>query len=34
MTRLILIALLFFYSCQKDIELDPEPDDCAGVSGK
>ncbi len=33
MTRLILIVLLFFYSCQKDIELDPEPDDCAGVSG-
>ena len=33
MTRLILIILLFFYSCQKDIELNLGPDDCSGVSG-
>ena len=33
MTRLILIILLFFYSCQKDTESNPEPDDCAGVLG-
>ena len=33
MRRLILIILLFFYSCQKDIELNLGPDDCSGVSG-
>ena len=33
MTRLFLILLLFFYSCQKDTESNPEPEDCAGISG-
>ena len=33
MTRLFLIFFLFFYSCQKDTDSNPEPDDCAGISG-
>ena len=33
MIRLFLILLLFFYSCQKDTDSNPEPDDCAGISG-
>ena len=33
MTRLFLILLLFFYSCQKDTNSSPEPEDCAGISG-
>ena len=33
MTRLFLILLLFFYSCQKETDSNPEPDDCAGISG-
>ena len=33
MTRLFLILLLFFYSCQKDTDSNPEPEDCAGISG-
>ena len=30
---IILFTLLFFYSCQKDTESDPEPEDCAGIAG-
>ena len=28
---IILFTLLFFYSCQKDTESDPDPEDCAGI---
>ena len=30
---IILFTLVFFNSCQKDTESDPEPDDCAGIAG-
>ena len=34
-SRLLTIfsVLVFFFSCQKDTESDPAPDDCAGIAG-